>query len=76
MFALFDNSTKEDVADFAGGFQLTFPVGKENGIAKAVGAKGLSDIVVFISRDGELIKVVGGPISYAALSAGIEEILE
>lgn len=76
MFALFANSTEEDVANFAAAFQLTFPVGKENGIARAVGAKGFSDIVVFIARDGEVARVMGGPISTAALNAGIEEILE
>jgi hypothetical protein len=75
MFALFDNSTEEEIAEFAEMFHFTFPVGKENGIARAVDATGLPAVIVLIARNGEVTRVSAGQISAAALSASIEEIL-
>jgi thiol:disulfide interchange protein len=74
MFGQFAKSSKEDVAKFAETFHLTFPVGEENGIAKALEAKGLPTIF-FISKDGQVTKQVVGRISSKELSAGIEAIL-
>lgn len=75
MFALFDNSTQEEIAEFAEVFHLTFPVGKENGIARAVEAQGFSSVFVFITRDGEVARVSAGPLSAAEISAAIEDML-
>ena len=74
MFAQFAKSSKEDVAKFVETFHLTFPVGEENGIAKALDTKGLPT-TVFISKDGQVTKQVVGAISAEELNADIKEIL-
>lgn len=74
MFGQFAKSTKEDVAKFAETFHLTFPVGEENGIAKALQATAVPTIF-FISKDGQVSRQVVGRISPAELSASIEAIL-
>ena len=62
------------MAKFAETFHLTFPVGQENGIAKALEA-GKLPTIFFISRDGQVVKQLGGKVSSEELNAGIEAIL-
>ena len=67
-------SKKKDIKKFVEQFQITYPVGQENGIAEAFGAKGIPE-TFFISRDGKIVKKVTSTIHYSELAEGIQEIL-
>jgi len=70
----FVQSEEKDIIKFANKYQLTYPVGMENGIAEALGANGIPE-TFFITRDGRIAKHHTDPINYKVLSEGIEEIL-
>ena len=55
-------------------FKITFPVGRENGIAEALGIRGIP-ATVFITKDGRIARRHIGVINYAELAADIEAIL-
>ena len=67
-------SKKKDIRKFVEQFQISYPVGLENGIAEALGAKGIPE-TFFISRDGKIVKKVASTIHLSELTKGIEEIL-
>ncbi len=62
------------IRQFAERHHLTFPVGKENGIAKRLGVKGMP-VTVFIGKDGTIKKWHNGEIRYEEVVEGIREIL-
>jgi cytochrome c biogenesis protein CcmG/thiol:disulfide interchange protein DsbE len=72
---VFAQSKEKDIIKFAKKYQLTYPVGKENGIAEILGAKGIPE-TFFITRDGRIAKQHTDPINYKVLSESIEEILK
>lgn len=74
-WGVFAQSKEKDIRKFAKKYQLTYPVGIENGIAQVLGAKGIPE-TFFITRDGRIAKQHTDPINYKVLSEGIEEILK
>ncbi len=72
---VFAQSKEKDIKKFAKKYQLTYPVGMENGIAEALGANGIPE-TFFITRDGRIAKQHTDPISYKELSESIEKILK
>ena len=67
-------STDSDIKDFVQTYKLTFPVGKDNGLAKAFGVRVVPQ-TFFFSRDGKLIKKIIGEADYKELCEYIEIIL-
>jgi peroxiredoxin len=68
------NSSDDQIKDFVQTYKLTFPVGKDNGIADAFGVR-LIPQTFFFSRDGKFIKKIVGDASYKEISLQIEKIL-
>lgn len=56
-------------------YKITFPVGRENGIAEKLGVRGIP-VTVFLDRNGKIAKRHIGVINYAELSSNIEAILK
>ena len=68
-------SSDDDIKKFAETFKITFPVGKENGVAGILGVRGIP-VTVFIDKKGRIVKRHIGTVMYADLSADIEAILK
>lgn len=71
---VFVKSKDKEIREFAETYHQTFPVGKNNGVAKALDIK-VIPVTLFIDRDGRIIKRHRDIINYEELSAGIEELL-
>jgi len=71
---VFVMSEEKEIKEFAAAYHLTFPVGKENGIAARLKAKGMPE-TVFIGRDGRIAKRHSGSINDEDLQSGIMELL-
>ena len=71
---VFIMSEEQDIRKFAEKYQLSFPVGKDNGIAKALGAKAIPE-TIFINQKGEILKRYTGTIHFDELKTSIEEII-
>ncbi len=54
---------------------LTYPVGKESGIATILWVKAIPE-TMFIDREGRILKRYSGTINYEELSAGIQNLLK
>jgi len=54
---------------------MTFPVGREDGIAGMLSVKGIP-ATVFVAKDGRIIKRHIGVITYEELASNIEAILK
>ena len=67
-------STDDDIRKFAETFKITFPVGKEKGLAEMLGVRGIP-VTVYIDKEGRIVKRHIGPVTYADLSSGIEALL-
>jgi hypothetical protein len=67
-------SKVSDIRAFAAQYHLTYPVGLENGIANALGARGIPT-VVFINKKGRIVKSHLGPMGYGDLVRGIKAAL-
>lgn len=63
-----------DIKKFVENYQITFPVGKENGISEILGVKGIPT-TLFISRSGRIVKRHIGEIDNAELIKNIEALL-
>ncbi len=68
-------SKDEDIKKFVETYKITFPVGKEKGIAEMLDARGIPT-TVFISKGGMIAKRHIGPIKYAELVSTIEAMLK
>jgi hypothetical protein len=68
-------SEEKDIREFAEKYQLAFPVGKNSGIAEALGAKTIPE-TIFINREGDILKRHLGTIYFDGLKAGIEELIK
>ncbi len=71
----FAKSKEKEISTFAQKYQLTYPVGQENGIADALGASGIPE-TIFIARDGRIVQRIRAAVHYNELVAGIEEIIK
>ena len=65
---------EKDIKKFAKKYRLTFPVGKETGIAKALGAGGIPE-TIFINKEGKIIKRHTDTIDFKQLKKGIEALI-
>jgi thiol-disulfide isomerase/thioredoxin len=72
--AVLGGSTDNDIKDFVQTYKLTFPVGKDNGLANAFGVRVVPQ-TFFFSRDGKLVKKIIGEAGYKELCTYIETIL-
>ncbi len=72
---VFVNSTDDDIRTFAKTYGLSFPVGRDGGVAKELGMRGMP-VTFFIARDGRIVRKHMGGISYADLEQGIRAIVE
>lgn len=68
-------SDDDDIRKFVETFKITFPVGKEKGLARMLGIRGIP-VTVYIDKKGRIANRHIGMVTYADLSAGIETILK
>lgn len=71
---VFAMSEEKEIKEFAEAYHLTFPVGKESGIADQLKVKGMPE-TIFIGRDGQIAKRHSGSINDEDLQAGVKELL-
>lgn len=74
VFGTFYMSPKDEIKKFAEQTHITFPVGKAKGMARKLGVKTIPEII-FLSRDGEIVKRLKGKMTSQELINGIEMIL-
>ncbi len=72
---VFIGSKESDIRNFIEKYHVTFPVGKDNGLAKKLGTRKIPT-TVFIAKDGVILKKYSGPADYSTIVLGIEEILK
>jgi hypothetical protein len=68
-------SEVEDIEEFVDTYKITFPVGKDNGLAKDLGAQGVP-VTIFIDKNGRIVERHFGIIDYEQLSSNIEAMLK
>lgn len=73
--ASFLMSGDDEIKKFAETYHLTFPVGKDNGIARTMGVRGIP-ASVFVSKTGTIVKKHRGEIDYAEIVSFIEAALK
>jgi hypothetical protein len=71
---VFIGSKESDIRDFIEKYQVTFPVGRDNGIAKKLGTR-IIPTTAFIAKNGAIMKKYSGPADYSTIVLGIEDIL-
>jgi len=67
-------SKEKDIRKYVKNFNLTYPVGMEDGIADALGVKGVPR-TVFIDKEMRIVARLSGPLSYEKIENGINKIL-
>ncbi len=72
---VFIGSTDDDIKKFAATFNITSPVGRDNGMTQAFHITGIP-VTVFIGKDGEITRQVTDTIKYKDLDSGIKELLQ
>jgi thiol-disulfide isomerase/thioredoxin len=72
---VFVMSSDSDIRKFVETFKVTFPVGRENGIAERLGVRGIP-VTVFLDKNGKIVRRHIGVVTYADLSSNIETILK
>lgn len=68
-------SRDDEIRKFAETYQMTFPVGKEDGMARMLSVRGIP-ATVFVARDGRIARRHMGEITYEELASNIEAILK
>ncbi len=68
-------SSDDEIKKFVETYKMTFPVGRENGIAGILGVRGIP-VTVFVAKDGRIIKRHIGVVSQQELTSNIETILK
>lgn len=68
-------SSDDEIRTFTETYKMTFPVGRENGIAEKLKVRGIP-ATIFVAKDGSIIKRHIGSITYEELSTNIEAILK
>ena len=72
---VFVKSKDDEINKFVETYRMTFPVGREDGIAGMLSVKGIP-ATVFVAKDGRIIKRHIGVITYEELASNIEAILK
>ena len=72
---VFVESGESDIRGFAAAYHITYPVGKDNGIARQLNTFGIP-LTIFVSRNGMAVKRYIGAIDYKELVAGIDAALK
>jgi peroxiredoxin len=72
---VFAQSGEGDIKKFTDTFKITFPVGRDNGLAKDLGVL-VIPVTLFIDKNGRIMKRYIGAIDYQQLSSNIEAILK
>ena len=68
-------SEDEEIRKFVETYRITFPVGRENGIARMLGVRGIPT-TVFVAKDGRIVKRHIGVITNEELNSNIGTILK
>ncbi len=68
-------SSDDDIRRFEETYRITFPVGRENGIAGLLGVRGIP-VTVFIGKDGRIAKRYYGSITYSDLEKNVNAIIK
>lgn len=68
-------SKDDEIKKFVETYKMTFPVGREDGIAGMLSVRGMP-ATVFVARDGRIIKRHIGVITYEELTSNIEAMLK
>ncbi len=68
-------SSDDEIRKFVETYKITFPVGKEKGLAGMLGVRGIP-MTVYIDKKGRIVKRQFGVATYADLSATIEAMLK
>jgi hypothetical protein len=68
-------SKDDEIKKFVETYKMTFPVGREDGIAGMLSVRGMP-ATVFVARDGRIIKRHIGVITYDELTSNIEAMLK
>jgi hypothetical protein len=71
---VFVMSKHHEIRKFVETYGITYPVGKENGIARILDVPAMP-ATVFINRDGKIIRKHLDEINYDGIISGIEAIL-
>jgi len=74
-FGVFAQSGEGDIKKFVDTFKITFPVGRDNGLARDLGVR-VIPVTLFIDKNGRIVKRHIGAIDYKQLSSNIEAILK
>ena len=72
---VFVKSKDDEINKFVETYKMTFPVGREDGIAGMLSVKGMP-ATVFVAEDGRIVKRHMGVITYEELVSNIEAILK
>lgn len=67
-------SEEKDIREFSEKYQLSFPVGKDSGIAEALGARAIPE-TIFIDQNGRILRRHTGTIFFDELKVGIDELI-
>lgn len=65
----------DDIKKFVEVYKITFPVGRDNGLAKDLGVRGIP-VTVFIDKKGRIVGRHIGSINYRELSSNIGKLLK
>ncbi len=72
---VFTMSKEKEIRKFIDKYHITYPVGHEKGIAKALGAAGIPE-TIFINKEGTIIKRHTDTIHFDELKQSIEVMLK
>jgi len=68
-------SKDRDIKQFVEKFKITFPVGRDDGIAEMFGIRGVP-VTLFLGKNGRLAEKHPGEITAAELRQSIEKLLQ
>jgi hypothetical protein len=72
---VFVMSKDDEIKKFVDTYKMTFPVGKEDGMAGMLGVRGMP-VTVFVAKDGRIVNRHIGIITQQELTSNIEAILK
>ncbi len=68
-------SGNEEIRKFVETYKITFPVGKEQGLARRLGVRGMPT-TVFVAKDGTIVKRQFGAVTREQLVSTIDAMLK
>lgn len=72
---VFTGSSDDDIREFVKTFGITYPAGKDEGIARKLGVRGIP-VTVFVAKDGRIVKKHFGGITLEELETNIGAMLK